>query len=353
MSDTNKLREALERLLREVEAAGLGHANDFGWPEALRAAREALSVPEEAPQSKPERSEEFEDLLVAAEAHLAVHPCTPKPCQPELSLKAALDAFGVRQMPATVKCPKCGNLRLRAGGACGPCSENAWFERHGSPKDTDRLMEHFKATAPINSDAVPDEAKRLFCTKCGYRGPDRRHPCCNYAAMDVWAEPSVFTPVPEEAGPERIEGAVGAGPALAPPPPTNGPTPAPWTIGGGNDEDDYPTISVWGQPKIRTFHVYSLYAGQTVAYVPIREGDEARAWADARIIAAAFRSPVPEPARMSREEAEIRGAEAILRNDGFDPKLHPPMGSERGGMALMRARAVLTALGFPGEDGKR
>jgi hypothetical protein len=316
MSDMNKLREALEKMSRCLlpVTMGLAEAELIGEPpaddavvlsfmgsgasdrvtvkdinDAFASAREALSVPEEAPQSKPERSEEFEDLLVAAEAHLAVHPCTPKPCQPELSLKAALDAFGVRQMPATVKCPKCGNLRLRAGGACGPCSES-WFARYGSDADAKLVREQF---------ARP----RLFCTKCGYHGPEQRHPGCGYIAMSLDGEPEVVgRPVPEEAGPERI---------------------------GRRTEYE------WGEA------------------IGSPGGSEGFGGDGDALIAAAFRSPVPEPARMSREEAEIRGAEAILRNDGFDPKLHPPMGSERGGMALMRARAVLTALGFPGEDGKR
>lgn len=48
---------------------------------------------------------------------------------------------------------------------------------------------------------------------------------------------------------------------------------------------------------------------------------------------------------MTREEFIARAADAILKSDGFDPKLHPPLGSERGGIAYIRARAALDAVG--------
>lgn len=37
--------KALALLLAEVEAAGLGDANDYGWPTALKAARGVLGLP--------------------------------------------------------------------------------------------------------------------------------------------------------------------------------------------------------------------------------------------------------------------------------------------------------------------
>lgn len=45
-------------------------------------------------------------------------------------------------------------------------------------------------------------AKKLFCTKCGYYGPERTHPGCGYAALDLTGEPEVIGP-PADAGEER------------------------------------------------------------------------------------------------------------------------------------------------------
>lgn len=62
----------------------------------------------------------------------------------------------------------------------------------------------------------------------------------------------------------------------------SGGTPGRWVIGGGNDEDDYPTLTVFGRARGRSFQVYSLHSGLTVAYFPFQnEAEMDRAQVDA------------------------------------------------------------------------